>query len=138
MEAGENNMNFIDFSSLASVFSQTLDKDAINIGRKMTITDEEGWEIETDPKTPLYEGIPCHIEPMAMDNPDLSNDPTNPVITSYTVFAPPTTDVENGDYITLIIREVDGRELSIVRGIAGEPRQYTSRIEFSVGVQEWI
>lgn len=128
--------NLIDFSILGDVFTKTFDKDTISIGRSISY-EGDGWEMEGDPRVPLYEGIPCHVEPSTMDNPDVSNAPTNPIITTYTVYAPPSTDVKNGDYITMYIRGVKGEDLEIVTGIAGEPRQYTSRIEFSVGVAEW-
>lgn len=131
-------MSLIDFSVLGNIFQDALDKDRIDIGRKGTITTPDGWETELDPKIPLYEDIKCHIEPASIDNPDVGNEPSKPVITSFTVYCPPTTDVKNGDYITLKTCDVNGNILEVQTGIAGEPKQYTSRIEFSVGVQKWI
>lgn len=131
-------MSLIDFSILGDMFQNALDKDRIDIGRKGTITTPDGWETELDPKIPLYEDVQCHIEPVSIDNPDVGNEPTKPVITSFMVYCPATTDVKNGDYITLKTCNVNGEVLEVQTGIAGEPKQYTSRIEFSVGVQKWI
>ncbi len=127
-------MSFINFAVLSNIFEKYLDVDKIDIGRKMSITTEDGWETETDEKDPLYVDIPCHIESNTMDNPNLANEPTNPIITSFTVYCKNTVDIQNGDYITLKICDVNGNILDIKTGIAGEPRTYQSRIEFSVGV----
>lgn len=138
MEKSKKCMNLIDFSVLTDIFSNTLDKDRIDIGRKTTITSEDGWEEETDPKIPLYEDVECHIQPITLDNPDVGNTPSKPVITSFLVHCKPTTDIKNGDYITLKTCNSNGDILEVQYGIAGEPKQYVSRIEFAVGVQKWI
>lgn len=131
-------MKLINFSVLTDIFKNSLDKDLIDVGRKGTITTPDGWESEIDPKVPLYTDIKCHIEPNSIDNPDVGNTPSKPVITSFMVYCAPDVDVKNGDYITLKTRDSFGNILEIQTGIAGEPKQYSSRIEFSVGVYKWI
>lgn len=127
-------MSLIDFGILSSIFEKTLDTDKIDIGRRMSITTPDGWESTTNENDPLYVNIPCHIEFKTIDNPNLANEPTNPIITSCTVYCKKTVDVKNGDYITLKICDVNGTILDIKTGIAGEPRTTPSRIEFSVGI----
>lgn len=130
-------MSLIDFGIMRPIFSKYFDRDRIDIGRKATITTEDGWEEETDPRTPIYLDVPCHIEPISMDNPDVGNTPTKPVITSFKIFLPPLTDIKNGDYITMKFCDTDGNVLQIETGISGEPHQYASRLEISVGVMKW-
>lgn len=131
-------MKSVNFSILSDIFENAFDKDLIDVGRKETITTPDGWESELDPKIPLYTDIKCHIEPISIDNPDVGNTPTKPVFTSFMVYCAPNTDIKNGDYITLKTRDSMGNILEIQTGVAGEPKQYESRIEFSVGVYKWI
>lgn len=137
MEKNKMRLKLIDFSKMTKVFEKTLDKDRIDITRKTTITSEDGWEVEIGGNTPLYKDIPCHIQPVTIDNPEVGNDPTKPVITSFTIHCKPSTDIINGDFITLKTCNSKGEVLEIQEGVAGEPRQYESRKEVSVGVMKW-
>lgn len=124
-----------DFSMIAGTLSEVFDSDIMSIGRKMVITDPDGFEVETDPTIPLYENIPCHLSFKTQDNPDVANDSTKPVIMSLTIYCDAMTDVQNGDYITVQKRKSDGTVLEEYTGIAGEPMQHESRTVFTVGVK---
>lgn len=128
----------IDFSNIGNVVSHAFDSDLIDIGRKTTITSPDGFEVETDPKIPLYKDIPCHIDYQSQDNPDVSNQPTKPIIMSLTIHCGTLTDVKNGDYITAYKRNGNGDVIEKYSGVAGEPTQYQSRMQFSVGVRMFV
>ena len=126
-----------DFSIIQETLSDVFDSDIMSIGRKMTVTNPDGFEIETDPTIPLYENIPCHISFKTQDNPDVANDSTKPVIMSLEIYCDPMTDIQNGDYIKVQKRKADGTVLEEYTGIAGEPEQYQSRTVFNMGVSKW-
>lgn len=126
----------IDFSVMSALLSAAFDSDLMDIGRRGTITIPPGVDVETDPDIPLYVDVPCHVEYVAADNPDVANEPTKPIIMSLKIHAGRDVDVKNGDYITVRKRSASGEVLEIYKGIAAEPSQYQSRTAFAVGIRK--
>ena len=137
IQTSEGDLMAFDFSMIENVLSEIFDNDLISIGRKMTITDPDGFEVETDPTIPIYENVPCHIAFKSQDNPDVANDSTKPVIMSLTIYCNSMADIQNGDYINAQKRGADGTVLEEYTGIAGEPMQYQSRTVFNMGISKW-
>ena len=130
---------FINFGVMNDICNKAFRKDRMDIGRKGTITDEDGWEVEISPTEPIYKDVPCLIEGKseASDMPDTTNQPTNPIITTFRIYCDKNADIKNGDYITMKTCDVDGTILEIQTGIAAEPMQFLSGTEFLVGVAKF-
>lgn len=129
-------MAMIDFSALAAV-ANYFDSDTMDVGRKGSIVDGDGFEVEVGYKPPMYTAIPCHIDFETQDNPNVATDQTNPVIQYFKVYCAVDVDVENGDYLTLYKRAADGTLLATYTGRAGAPSAYQSRLEIEVGVENF-
>lgn len=119
-------MNKVDFSIMREPL-QIFDTDSIDIGRRQTIINPDGTEGETNPTTPLYIDIPCHITFETIDNPDSATVDTDPVISVMTISCDVSVDLQNNDYITARVQDVNGNVLETYTGSIGFPEIVAGR-----------
>lgn len=119
-------MDKINFGVISDALT-ALDTDKMNIGRKQTITNPDGTTGETNPNTPLYENIPCHISFVTADNPDANTVDTKPTVTGLKINCSLAVDIQKGDYITAKKLDFNGNVLEIYKGIIGFPTVTESR-----------
>ena len=103
------------------------DTDSMDIGRRQTITNPDGTEGESDPLTPLYSNVPCHISFKQIDNPDTDSVDTNPIISVLLINCDLSVDIQNNDYITARKLDANGNVLETYVGSIGYPQVTQSR-----------
>lgn len=127
----------INFGQMQKYFTKHFYKDLMSIGRKGSITSDEGWEVPINPTEPIYTDIPCSVSIKTFDTAQEKVEKVNEVLTVYKVFCSPTVDLKSGDYISLTIRDSRGNTLEETKGIAAEPMYYESGIECIVNIVKW-
>lgn len=119
-------MNKINFEPIGTAM-QAFDTDKINIGRRTEIINPDGTTGETEPTTPIYIDVACHISFNDIDNPDPNTAETRPIIKALTINCPIDVDLQNGDYITAYKLAYNGDVIETYSGIIGEPSTSMSR-----------
>jgi len=102
----------IDFMKLRRRISRLTGSDWLTIRRR---ADGQETEINAQP-------IPCCAVPHSQDNPDPSTVLAQPVITSIMLYAPPETDIQNGDF--LVVQRINNTTKEVIDiwgGICGQP-----------------
>lgn len=119
-------MNKINFEPIGTAM-QAFDTDKIDIGRRTEIINPDGTTGETEPTTPIYTDVACHISFNDIDNPDPNTAETRPIIKALTINCPIDVDLQNGDYITAYKLAHNGDVIETYSGIIGEPSTSMSR-----------
>ena len=119
-------MNKINFEPIGSAM-EAFDTDKMDIGRRIPVENPDGTSGETDPSTPLYEGVACHLSFDQIDNPDSNTAATRPVNQILKISCPISVDLQNGDLITAYKLANDGSTIETYIGVIGEPTSSMSR-----------
>lgn len=119
-------MEKISFESIGKAM-EVFDTDKINIGRRAPIQNPDGTMGESNPETPLYTDIPCHISFIKADNPDNETVDTKPIITGLKINCNLSVDLQQGDYITAFKCSSTGEILETYKGVIGFPTVTQSR-----------
>lgn len=119
-------MNKINFEPIGKAM-EAFDTDKMDIGRRQEVINPDGTSGETEPTTPIYENIPCHISFENIDNPDPNTAPTRPILKALKISCGIDIDLQNGDYITAYKLANDGSIIETYIGVIGEPSTTMSR-----------
>lgn len=119
-------MEKINFEPIGEAM-KAFDTDKMNIGRRQEIQNPDGTSGETEPTTPIYEDVPCHISFVQVDNPDPNTVETRPVIKALKISCPIEVDLQNGDLVTAFKLAADGSVIETYVGVIGEPSSSMSR-----------
>ena len=119
-------MNKINFEPIGEAI-KAFDTDKMDIGRRQVIVNPDGTEGETDPNTPIYTGIPCHISFDQIANPDPNTAPTRPIIKALKISCAIDVDLQNGDLVTAYKLANNGDVIESYIGVVGEPSTSMSR-----------
>ena len=119
-------MEKINFGIMSNALTM-LDTDKMDIGRRTEVTNPDGTTGETNPQTPLYTDVPCHISFVTADNPDAGTVDTKPTITGLKINCSLDVDIQKGDYIIARKLDADGTVLETYKGIIGFPTVTESR-----------
>ena len=127
-------MQKINFEPIGDAM-KAFDTDKIDIGRRQQVINPDGTTGETEPTTPIYTDIPCHISFDNIDNPDPNTAQTRPIIKALTINCSVEIDLQNGDYITAYKLANDGTVIESYNGVIGEPSTSMSRKSASMQVR---
>lgn len=119
-------MNTINFEPIGQAM-ELFDTDKIDIGRRTQIENPDGTTGETDPTTPIYTDIPCHLSFEQLDYADSNTLETRPVNKVLKISCNINVDLQNGDYITAYKLSNDGKVIETYTGAIGEPSTSMSR-----------
>lgn len=119
-------MNKINFEPIGNAM-KAFDTDKMDIGRRQEIVNPDGTSGETEPTTPIYTNVPCHISFVTLDNPDPNTAPTRPILKALKISCSIDIDLQNGDYITAYKLANDGSTIETYIGVIGEPSTTMSR-----------
>ena len=119
-------MNKINFEPIGEVI-QAFDTDKMDIGRRVEVTNPDGTTGETEPTTPIYTNVACHISFDQIDNPDPNTAETRPIIKALKISCPISVDLQNGDLVTAYKLAFDGSVIETYIGVIGEPSSSMSR-----------
>lgn len=99
-----------NFGQISNVISQYMDTDLIDIKRNVSGELQE-----------IYSNIPCHIEILSTDNPDIASIDIKPIIHSINVHMNQFIDIQNDDYIVAKKMSNDNTILETYSGRCGNP-----------------
>jgi len=121
-------MEKINFEPIGEIMT-AFDTDKMDIGRRTEVINPDGTTGETNPNTPMYSGIACHISFDQVDNPDYNaSGDTRPIIQMLKISCPTSIDLQNGDLITAYKMADDGKTvLDTYKGVIGKPTMSMSR-----------
>ena len=119
-------MEKINFGIISNALTM-LDTDKMDIGRRIEVTNPDGTTGETNPQTPLYTDVACHISFVTADNPNAGTVDTKPTITGLKINCSLDVDIQKGDYITARKLDANGTVLETYKGIIGFPTVTESR-----------
>ena len=110
-----------NFGQIAPILSEYFDTDEIDVGRSEEITLPDGSETVTDPNTPKYERIPCHLSFNDVDNPNPAAVGSVPITHALTINCAIGVDLQNADHIWARKLSNTGTVLARYEGTIGEP-----------------
>ena len=119
-------MNKINFEPIGEAM-KAFDTDKMDIGRRTEVLNPDGTSGETDPNTPIYTNIACHISFEQIDNPNPNTAETRPIIKALKISCPIEVDLQNGDLVTAYKLAADGTTIETYVGVVGEPSSSMSR-----------
>ena len=119
-------MEKINFEPIGKAM-EAFDTDKMDIGRREEIENPDGTSGETEPTTPIYTNIPCHLSFEQLDYPSGNTVETRPVNKILKISCKVDIDLQNGDYITAYKLSSNGDIIETYIGIIGEPSTTMSR-----------
>lgn len=127
-------MQKINFEPIGEII-QAFDTDKMDIGRRVEIQNPDGTTGWTDPTTPIYTDIACHLSFKSVDNPDPDTAETRPILQALVISCPLSVDLQNGDFITAYKLSYAGNIIETYEGVIGEPTSSMSRKSASMQVR---
>lgn len=119
-------MEKINFEPIGEAM-KAFDTDKMDIGRRTEVLNPDGTTGETEPTTPIYTNIACHISFEQIDNPNPNTVETRPIIKALKISCPIEVDLQNGDLVTAYKLAADGTTIETYVGVVGEPSSSMSR-----------
>lgn len=119
-------MDKINFEPIGEAM-KAFDTDKMDIGRRTEVLNPDGTTGETEPTTPLYTNVACHISFDQIDNPNPNTVETRPVIKALKISCPINVDLQNGDLVTAYKLAADSSVIETYIGVIGEPSSSMSR-----------